>query len=407
LGGIPLESVLQQASSVVNRLLGRLSRIGGSPSKKAAAGDVTDPISRLREAALGFARGAGGQRLVPIGLCALLVAAAVISSLPEVPAATVTASAQASAQAASVAGAVAAAPDPQFGQGDGPLAADYNDIYLGDGSIPNTLENPGTGIDAKTLLRTYTVVAGDTLSQIAGRFGLAPSTIYWANKAQMPDPASLHIGQALLIPPMDGLLVKVGTKDTLASLATKYKVLAQDIIDANNLPDTILTLGETLLIPGASGGAMPAPKTTTTGGGRTVSAGSWIWPVDGYNYISQYFWSGHHAIDIASTIGTPVVAAVGGTVVFSGWKYAGSNGYGGGLVIWVMNGAKLYTTYNHLSYAGVRVGQKVRAGQVIGRIGMTGNATGPHLHFEVWLGYPWGLGTTADAVNPCRYLAGC
>lgn len=349
------------------------------------------------------------ERLIPIGLSALLVAAAVISSLPEVPAATTAASARASAQAASVVGAVAAAPDPQFGPGDGPLAADYNDIYLGDGSIPNTLQNPGTGIDARTLLRTYTVVAGDTLGQIAGRFGLAPSTIYWANKAQMPDPASLHVGELLLIPPMDGLLVKVGTKDTLASVAARYKVLAQDIIDANNLPDTILTTGQTLLIPGASGGAMPAPKTTTvsSGGGRTVSAGSWVWPVNGYNQISQYFYSGHHAIDIAAASGTPVVASVTGTVVFSGWKYSGSAGFGGGLVIWVMNGSKLYTTYNHLSYDGVRVGQRVYAGQLIGRVGQTGNATGPHLHFEVWLGYPWALGTTADAVNPCRYLAGC
>jgi len=80
-----------------------------------------------------------------------------------------------------------------------------------------------------------------------------------------------------------------------------------------------------------------------------------------------------------------VVAAVSGTVVYAGWRsYSG-----GGNVIWVMNGTKLYTTYNHLSWWGVRVGQHVSAGQVIGRIGESGEATGPHLHFEVWLGYPW------------------
>jgi len=365
-----------------------------------------DASARIRRAANRLAELDGIEKLVPVGLCAILVAAALASSLPEAPAASA-AGQPTSAAALAAAQLRAAAPIVQFGLGDGPLASDFSDIYLGDGSIPNTLQNPGAGIDARTLLRTYTVVAGDTLSGIAARFGLATSTIYWANRASLPNPASLRVGQQLLIPPMDGLLVKVGVKDTLASLAAKYKVTAQDIVDANNLPDTNLVLGETVLIPGASGGQMPVARTSSGGGGGTVRAGGWIWPVDGNSYISQYFWSGHHAIDIAASSGTPVVAAVGGTVIFSGWKYAGSAGYGGGLVIWVMDGSKLYTTYNHLSYSGVRVGQKVRAGQKIGRVGQTGNATGPHLHFEVWLGYPWALGTVADAVNPCLYMAGC
>jgi murein DD-endopeptidase MepM/ murein hydrolase activator NlpD len=125
--------------------------------------------------------------------------------------------------------------------------------------------------------------------------------------------------------------------------------------------------------------------------------------VGGTNYISQYFWSGHHAVDIAASYGTPVIAAVSGTVVMAGWR----SYTGGGNVIWVMEGTKLYTTYNHLSAWSVRVGQRISAGQRIGSIGTSGVTTGPHLHFEVWLGYPWGLETDADAVNPCIYLAGC
>jgi murein DD-endopeptidase MepM/ murein hydrolase activator NlpD len=295
-----------------------------------------------------------------------------------------------------------AAPDARYGSGDGPLAPDLNDIYLGDGSIPNSLQNPGVGMDAKTQLRTYAVRSGDNFNGIAGQFGLAPSTLYWANRSKVPDPASLHVGQQLVILPMDGLLVTIGTKDTLDSLAAKYKVTVQDIVDANNLPEATVVLGQALIIPGASGGPVPKAKTTSAGGGSTRS-GSWVWPVAGYNYISQYFWSGHHALDLASPSGTPVVAAAAGTVVL-----AGNRGYtGGGNVVWIMHGTKLYSTYNHLSKILVHSGQKVSAGQRVGLVGQTGEATGPHLHFEVWLGYPWGLGTVANAVNPCAYLAGC
>jgi murein DD-endopeptidase MepM/ murein hydrolase activator NlpD len=389
---------LHKASAALGRIHDRLALLSKTPQDPPRSGDRLDPVAGLRAAAARLSRRDGIERLVPIGLCALLAVAVLLSSLPEV--ATASGGVVRPTASARLAVVGAAAPAPQFGEGDGPLAADYNDIYLGDGSIPNTLQNPGLGIDAKTLLRKYAVVAGDTLGGIAGRFGLATSTVYWANKAQLPDPGSLRIGQQLVIPPIDGLVVTVGAKDSLASLATKYKISAQDIVDANSLPDTTVAVGQTLIIPGASGGPMPASK---VGAPRSASSGSWVWPVKGPWYISQYFWSGHHAIDIAAGSGTPVVAAVRGTVV-----KVGNNGYlGGGNVIWVMDGPKLYTTYNHLLSWNVRVGQSVGAGQVIGRVGQTGEATGPHLHFEVWLGYPWGLGTVADAVNPCYYLAGC
>jgi murein DD-endopeptidase MepM/ murein hydrolase activator NlpD len=388
---------LRQALASVSRILDRLAHTPVAASDRTGASPQTDTIDSLRKAVALLIRRDGVARLVPVGVCALLVLAALVSSMPEVSSAS--AAVRPSSQPQSVAVAAEDVPQARFGLGDGPLATDASDLYLGDGSIVNTLQNPGVGIDAKTLLRTYTVKAGDTLNLIAGRYDLATSTLYWANKANLPDPASIRIGQELLIPPMDGLLVQVGAKDTLDSLAAKYTVSSQDIVDANNLPDTKLTLGQTLIIPGASGGPMPAAKAGT----RAPSSGGWVWPVSGSNYISQYFWSGHHAIDIAASQGTSVVAAVSGTVVRVGW-----NGYtGGGNVIWVMEGTKLYTTYNHLSWWGVHVGQKISAGQVIGRVGATGEATGPHLHFEVWLGYPWGLGTVANAVNPCIYLAGC
>jgi murein DD-endopeptidase MepM/ murein hydrolase activator NlpD len=388
---------LHQASASVNQILERLASRAKTQKTQpdATSASVTvKTLAPIRATAADLVRRDGIGRLVPVAVCALLVVAAVVSSVAQVAPAT----AFAAATPAAAHDVNAAAPVVWYGAGDGPNAADVSDIYVGDGSIPNTLQNPGVGTDASSLMRTYSVASGDTLGAIAGRFGLATTTIYWANKSGLPNPASLRVGQQLLIPPVDGLLVKVGAKDTLASLAAKYKVTAQDIIDTNNLPENKVIVGQTLLVPGASGGPMPKSSSSSSGGSR-----GWVWPVGGDNYISQYFWSGHHAIDIAGSMGAPVYAAVGGTVVMAGWRST----TGGGNVIWVMDGTKLYTTYNHLSRWSVRVGQKIRAGQRIGSVGMTGVATGPHLHFEVWLGYPWALGSVADAVNPCIYLAGC
>jgi len=95
--------------------------------------------------------------------------------------------------------------------------------------------------------------------------------------------------------------------------------------------------------------------------------------------ISQDFHEGHKALDIATPVGTPIQATMDGQVVYSGWN---NEGYGN-LVI-VENGP--YKTYfAHLDSIPVQNGQTVRAGEVVGLSGSTGNSTGPHLHYEVRL----------------------
>jgi len=86
----------------------------------------------------------------------------------------------------------------------------------------------------------------------------------------------------------------------------------------------------------------------------------------------------HPGIDYAAPVGTPVVASADGTVVYAGWK----NGFG--KFIKINHGNGYYTTYGHLSrYAkGIRRGIRVRQGQVIGYVGRTGIATGPHLDYR-------------------------
>lgn len=102
-----------------------------------------------------------------------------------------------------------------------------------------------------------------------------------------------------------------------------------------------------------------------------------------------YSGHGHDGIDIAAPIGTPVEAALGGTVLATGNTDLAhdSNGrqcYSFGKWVMLVHGDGLNTMYAHLSEIDVTKGQSVARGQVLGLSGMTGYATGPHLHFGVY-----------------------
>jgi peptidoglycan hydrolase-like protein with peptidoglycan-binding domain len=86
----------------------------------------------------------------------------------------------------------------------------------------------------------------------------------------------------------------------------------------------------------------------------------------------------HTGLDFPARYGARVRAARGGRVRRAGWD---NGGYG--YVVVVRHGASVRTMYAHLSVVGVRRGERVVAGEVIGRVGSTGISTGPHLHFEV------------------------
>ena len=100
----------------------------------------------------------------------------------------------------------------------------------------------------------------------------------------------------------------------------------------------------------------------------------------------------HAGVDIVGPAGTPVVAAMSGRVVFSGWYY----GYGYMIDIEHANGT--VTRYAHASRLYVSVGEQVKQGQPIMAMGSTGRSTGPHLHFEVR--------QNGSALNPVTFLTG-
>ena len=137
-------------------------------------------------------------------------------------------------------------------------------------------------------------------------------------------------------------------------------------------------------------------NTATSISGGKVSLGiSLVKPVSGtissrFGARSRVRSSAHTGLDIATSTGTPVVAAASGTVTFSGWK--GSYGYL--MVITHSNGVQTY--YGHCSKLYYSAGQTVSKGQKIAAVGNTGNSTGPHLHFEIRV--------NGVAYNPQNYL---
>jgi murein DD-endopeptidase MepM/ murein hydrolase activator NlpD len=98
----------------------------------------------------------------------------------------------------------------------------------------------------------------------------------------------------------------------------------------------------------------------------------------------------HTGLDFRGDTGDPVRATADGTVTVAGWN----GGYG--QMIEIDHGSGMTTRYGHLSAIGVKVGQTVRAGAIIGKIGTTGRSTGPHLHYETRF--------DGDAVDPLKFL---
>ena len=98
----------------------------------------------------------------------------------------------------------------------------------------------------------------------------------------------------------------------------------------------------------------------------------------------------HTGVDIGAAYGTPIFAANGGRVTLAGWN----SGYGNCVII--DHGGGKATLYAHMSSIGVSNGQAVTKGQTIGRVGSTGNSTGPHIHFEILI--------NGTAVDPMQYF---
>jgi len=240
-------------------------------------------------------------------------------------------------------------------------------------------------------ITVYKVEKGDTISEIAEKFGITTNTILWANDLERN--SKIKIGQKLVILPVSGVQYTVKAGDAVESIARRFKSDRQEIIDHNNLDSkALIKIGDVLIIPNAitqiaSNSAKKISDTVT----KATSAGVSAIKDAGEKVVSLFFAKpveaatrtqgihGNNGVDLAADEGTPILAAADGEVVISktGWN----GGYGTYIVINHSNGTQ--TLYAHNSKNLVSEGDTVTQGQVIAYMGSTGKSTGDHVHFEV------------------------
>ncbi|MFS8131231.1 MAG: M23 family metallopeptidase [Candidatus Dojkabacteria bacterium] len=241
----------------------------------------------------------------------------------------------------------------------------------------------------------YTPTDADNLDAIAAKFSVSKDTIKWANQSSIDYyTESFKSGVVLKIPELNGVLYEVQSGDTLDSVLAKTSGDRFQVTELNQLgpPDYSLPTKGVIFIPN---GSLPAPVKPTQNYYYYVNpdvdysalAGiTFVNPMGcGYSisrgFTGQYIYGLHDGIDFSTNIGCPERAAAAGRVYYAGWANGGQ-----GNMVAIDHGNGVYTLYYHASEIYVTSGQYVNAGDTISAVGMTGNATGPHLHFSLRLG---------------------
>lgn len=239
----------------------------------------------------------------------------------------------------------------------------------------------------------HTVAPGETLATIGARYGATPAQIYavpWNQLQATPLPAvQVTPGRHLRVPLKSLLARSTGAHDGGEGMpvddsssfltwmlqqpvdTSPFAVLAVGGPFAEHIQQTRQLTDRAVRVVDQAGAATgPLPANWPYG------SGVFTWPLAGW--LTQGYRYDHRALDIAAPSGTLVTAADRGVVRRAGW-----NNQGYGLFVIIDHNIDYVTLYAHLSDVLVEEGQVVAQGELIGKVGSTGNSTGPHLHFEI------------------------
>ncbi len=268
-----------------------------------------------------------------------------------------------------------------------------DDLLQQGGSVATVLridDNNLSGIDTSK----YTVKPNDTLASIATSYKVTIDTVRWANPGLIsPFSNEIQNGWVLTIPQINGVLYTVKKGQTLDDIIKITSVNNNEsnkfnIVQFNKLNEPYtLVAGQKLFIPD---GNLSKQEIEVEG----IPRGVFIDPLSdpsckGYNY-SRGFTSYHDGVDLPKSGGCIIVAAATGTVVFAGWENLS------GYAVKIDHGGGIGTLYYHNSEIYVKVGDRVQQGDPISYMGNTGNSFGTHLHFI--------LRKNHNPVDPAEYV---
>jgi murein DD-endopeptidase MepM/ murein hydrolase activator NlpD len=220
----------------------------------------------------------------------------------------------------------------------------------------------------------YKAKRGDTMSSIAAKLKLNVDTISSLNRVDGRGVHNLIVGELLKVPSQDGIFLTFG--GDLEAMCKKYAVVPEDVLAANSLRQEDLKTGMPLFFPGVQHVGYAYALST----GVAVSPPLRGWESSSFGRREDPFTgalSRHSGVDIAAPMGSTIKSATDGVVSAAGYD----NMLGNYVEVRAQMGYSY--VYGHMSKILVAAGTRVATGRVLGLVGSTGYATGPHLHFEV------------------------
>ena len=252
----------------------------------------------------------------------------------------------------------------------------------------------------------YTIQSGDTPWTVAGSFGISVDELQAQNpdldfnsSSGFPVGSQLTISQAMPYLQVKRTLVStyqetipyeteeqqdstlpMGTVQVVQEGAEGLaEITQQQVFYGDSSTPSETTIIDRVVVQEPVTKIIAKGKKLANGDLASTGSGSLMWPVPGYSYVSRWMSSYHKGADICAPYGTPIYASDSGVVTTAGYHYS----YGNYVIINHGNGYQ--TLYAHASRLNVHVGQAVSQGDVIAYVGSTGNSTGNHCHFEVYV----------------------